>query len=75
MTVSELITHLQTMPPEALVVTEGYEDGYDTIKRISVITVEENPKQEWYVGQYIASKKENAQQVVFLNADNKADKK
>lgn len=75
MTVSELITQLQNLPTDALIVAEGYEDGYDTIKRVSVITVEENPKQEWYVGQYVASKKENAQQVVFLNADNKADKK
>lgn len=75
MIVSELIEKLQTLPPDALVVGEGYEDGYDTIKRVSVITVEENPQQEWYLGQYIASKNENAQQVVFLNADSKAEKK
>lgn len=75
MTVSELITQLHTLPPDALVVAEGYEEGYDTIKRISMIAVEENPNQEWYVGKYIASKNENAQQVVFLNAETKADKK
>lgn len=75
MTVSELITQLQTLPPNSLVVSEGYEDGYDTIKRVSVISVEKNPEQEWYVGKYIDSKKEDAQQVVFLNADSKADKK
>ncbi len=75
MTVSELINRLQTLPPNALVVSEGYEDGYDTIKRISVISVTENPNQEWYVGQYIDSKKEEALHVVFLNADTKADRK
>ena len=57
MTVSELINRLQTLPPDALVVSEGYEDGYDTIKRVSLIAVTENPNQEWYVGQYIDSKK------------------
>jgi hypothetical protein len=75
MTVSELITQLQTLPPDALVVAEGYEDGYDTIKRVSLIAVEENPNQEWYVGKYIDSKNEDAQEVVFLNADSKEDKK
>jgi hypothetical protein len=75
MTVSELIAQLQTLPPDALVVAEGYEDGYDTIKQVSLIAVEENPNQEWYVGKYIASKKGEAQQVAFLNADAKADKK
>lgn len=75
MTVSELISQLQTLPPDDLVVSEGYEDGYDTIKRVSVISVEENPQKEWYLGQYVDTNKENAQQVVFLNADSKADKK
>lgn len=75
MTVAELIEKLNQMPSDALVVAEGYEDGYDTIKRVSLIAVEENPNQEWYVGKYIASKNENAQQVVFLNAETKADKK
>ena len=36
MTVFELIHQLQTMPPDALVVSEGYEDGYDSIKEVSV---------------------------------------
>jgi hypothetical protein len=50
MTVSELIQHLQTMPPDALVVSEGYEDGYDSIKEISVIAVEENPQKKMVSG-------------------------
>ena len=56
MTVKELINILATMPQEVLVVTEGYEDGYDTVKSVSVINVEENPQKEWYVGKYIARK-------------------
>ena len=33
MTVSELITQLQAMPPDALVVVRGYENGLDDINR------------------------------------------
>jgi hypothetical protein len=43
MTVSELIQKLQTLPQDALVITEGYEDRYDTIKKISLKTIKENP--------------------------------
>jgi len=42
MTVSELIQQLQTLPPNALVVTEGYETGYEPIKKVQVLPVEEN---------------------------------
>jgi len=31
MTVKELINILKTMPQDALVVTEGYEDGFDAV--------------------------------------------
>jgi hypothetical protein len=75
MTVSELIHQLKTMPPDALVVSEGYEDGYDTIKEVSVITVEENPQKEWYLGKYIESKNPGTIQVVFLNAESKSENK
>lgn len=75
MTVAELIEKLKQMPQKALVITEGYEDGYDTIKKVSKISVEENPKKEWYLGKYIDSKKPDAQICVFLNAETKADNK
>jgi len=75
MNVAELIEKLKQMPQNALVVSEGYEDGFDTIKKISLIAVEENPQEEWYMGKYIESKKTDSKQVVFLNAENKSDKK
>lgn len=75
MTVIEMIQQLQILPPDALVVTEGYEDGYDAIKKVSLIKVEENPTQEWYVGKYIGSNKPLAMEVVFLNAETKAGNK
>ncbi|MFZ5430338.1 MAG: hypothetical protein ACOZDD_08905 [Bacteroidota bacterium] len=75
MKVAELIEKLKLMPIDALVVTEGYEDGFDNIKRVSVITVEDNPNKAWYVGQYIDSKKTDAQKCVFLNTETKAENK
>ncbi len=75
MTVSQLIQKLQTLPPDALVITEGYEDGYDTIKNVSLIPVKENPEKEWYLGKYTDSEETKAMQAVFLNAETKADSK
>lgn len=75
MNVTELIRILKQMPQDALVVAEGYEDGYDSIKKVSLVSVEENPEKEWYLGHFIQSNKENAMKVVFINAENKADKK
>lgn len=75
MTVSELIHQLQTMPPDGLVVSEGYEDGYDSIKNVSVIEVEENQEKKWYLGKYIDSRNPGALKVVFLNAESKSENK
>ena len=75
MNVKELINILATMPQEALIVTEGYEDGYDTIKKVSIINVEENPLKEWYVGKYVDTTSDNSMNVVFLNSETKADNK
>jgi len=75
MTVKELIKGLTTMPQDALVVTEGYEDGYDTVKTISVISVAENPLMEWWVGKYIESKNNESTNVVLLYSGTKEEKK
>lgn len=75
MIVSQLIQQLQTLPQDALVVTESYEDGYDTIKKVSVKTVVENPQQEWYLGKYVDGEGTDMTTCVFLNAETKADAK
>jgi len=75
MTVVQLIQILQTMPQDAMVVTEGYETGYDSIKKVEFINVEEKPDYKWYEGRYDDSDKPDAMQVVFLNALNKEDVK
>ena len=46
MTVKELLQQLQTFPQDAFVVTEGYEEGFDAIKKVSMIRVEENTTKE-----------------------------
>jgi len=75
MTVKELINQLATMPQDALVVTEGYEDGYDTVKKVSVIGVEENPLKEWWVGKYINSTGSQSMDVVLLYSGTKEENK
>ena len=59
------------MPQDSIVVTEGYEDGYDAVKNVSVIKVEENPQKDWYVGKYIASTNSEAEHVVLLYSGTK----
>ena len=75
MIVKELINLLTTMPQDALVVTEGYEDGYDTVKKVSVISVEENPLKDWWVGKYINSTGRQSKNVVLLYAGTKEENK
>lgn len=74
MTVSTLIQQLQTMPPDALVITEGYEEGFDTVKEVSIITVEENAQKDWYVGKYMDSNKPDAQTSCLVICRNKGRK-
>jgi len=75
MTVKELINILQTMPQDALVVTEGYEDGYDAVKNVSVICVSENPQKDWWNGKYINSTGSQSMDVVLLYAGTKEENK
>ena len=71
MTVTELIHQLQKMPQDALVVTEGYETGFEPIKKVELLKVEDNISRQWWDGKYEKSDKPDALQVVFLNAGTK----
>ena len=53
MKVKELVKLLTTMPQDALVVTEVYTDGFDTVNKASIFSVKENPQKKHYNGQYI----------------------
>ena len=50
MTVNDLIKILQTLPPDLTVVNEGYETGYEPIKSVTIIKVDENKSHEWWDG-------------------------
>lgn len=69
MTVQQLIEILKIYPPDSLVVTEGYENGYEPIKKAELIKVEENKSKEWWDGRY--NKVEKGLEVVFLDAETK----
>ena len=53
MTVKELIECLETMPQNAIVVAESYEEGFDTVKKVMPVAVKQNPVKEWYLGEYL----------------------
>lgn len=59
MKVSEFIDVLKTMPADAQVLVQGYEDGYDNIKTVRQIPVVKNPKNHDWSGEYDDSLKEN----------------
>jgi len=75
MTVTELIQILQTMSPDAVVVTEGYETGFESIKKVELLKVELNDAQNWWDGKFEKSNNPDAIEVVFINAETKAERK
>jgi len=75
MTVAELIEKLHTFPLNLLVVSEGYETGYEPIKKIELLHVLEQQERQWWDGQFEKSDASSAIEVVFLNAESKAERK
>lgn len=58
MTIAALIEKLKTFPPDMMVVAEGYEDGFDSIKSVQEIALVETLKKEWYIGQFQTPERE-----------------
>jgi hypothetical protein len=58
MKVKELIALLEKEDPELQVVVDGYEGGYDSLKKIQNVCILENqhklkePSSLWYIGEY-----------------------
>ena len=52
MTVKQLIETLQQLDPEQMVVTSGYEGGYDEILAAGPIRLKLNANDEWYYGKH-----------------------
>ncbi|MEO7176924.1 MAG: hypothetical protein ABIV51_13450 [Saprospiraceae bacterium] len=77
MTVAELIEKLNAFPPDSMVVTEGYEEGFDSIKSVSEISLVEAERKEWYLGKYDRQFPDTSLGIkaVFLNAETKSEDK
>lgn len=71
MTVQQLIETLRAFPANALVVSEGYEGGYEPIKKVDLIKVRENEGKKWWDGKY--DRAEAGLEVVFLDAESKKE--
>jgi hypothetical protein len=71
MTVNELIKILETLPSDLTVVGEGYETGFEPIKKVSIIEVNENRSHEWWDGKFEKSDKTGKMKVVFLDAESR----
>jgi len=52
MTVQELMDTLRGFPGDMMVVTDGYEDGYEAIREPKVIEVKHMPENRYYDGEY-----------------------
>ena len=71
MTVNDLIKILQTLPPDLTVVNEGYETGYEPIKKVTIIQVDENKSHDWWDGKYEVSNETGTMKVVFLDSESR----
>jgi hypothetical protein len=52
MKVKELIEKLQKVDPNALVVVNGYEDGFTELQCVKQINIKENPGHKSWEGEY-----------------------
>ncbi|MEI6139295.1 MAG: hypothetical protein WCP85_08520 [Mariniphaga sp.] len=52
MTAQELITQLQTLPPDTKVVIRGYEDGYNDILRLKKVKIRAKVDAHWFDGEF-----------------------
>lgn len=75
MTVRALIELLKTYPANTEVVTDGYENGYNPIKKVEQIKIKENENKDWWDGKYDDDKSGKGIEVVFLNAESRKDNK
>lgn len=57
MKVIELINILKEYTQELVVITEGYENGFNEIKQVLEILIESHPKKEWWDGEFQKTEK------------------
>ena len=74
MTALELITLLQSQPPDIRVVIRGYEDGYNDIAQIVPVNISKANNKKWYYGEYFKTNSENKIGAIELFGENKTVK-
>ncbi|MEI6822311.1 MAG: hypothetical protein WCL51_10265 [Bacteroidota bacterium] len=70
MTASELIEQLKQLPPDTKIVIRGYEDGYNDILQLKAIKIKPLINSNWYDGEYVKSKDEDAIEAIDLFGEN-----
>ena len=71
MTVQELISHLQALPPETKVVVRGYEDGYNDILQLKTVKIKPRVDAYWFDGEFEDSSDADAVDAIDLYGKNK----
>ena len=74
MTALELITFLQSQPPNIKVVVRGYEDGYNYIAQIVSVNISKANNKKWYYGEYFKTDSANPIEAIELFGENKIEK-
>ena len=70
MTVLELIQHLQLLSPETKVVVRGYEEGYNDILQLKLVSVIPKVNAFWWDGAYEESADANAIDAIEMYGEN-----
>ncbi len=65
LTVKELIEHLSSFPQDAIIATDGYEDGLDTVLDSKILTISLNKNAPSWSGRY-KEDKTSEQVAVYL---------
>ena len=74
MTAQELITQLQTLPPDTKVVIRGYEDGYNDILGLKKVKIRHKVDAYWFDGEFEDCNDTDALDAVDLYGENKNPK-
>lgn len=66
-TVKDLQALLADLPPDAIVVVDGYETGFDPLDTVELVAVVEGQHDKYYEGLYMPVK-EGGEQAVLLRS-------
>lgn len=73
MKVKDLLALLSEMPPDADVVTKGYEGGVDDIVNVQLVKLSRDIHDEWYYGRHEIKEDGDVQAVFIQREERKAE--